>query len=73
MVKEIYFDVALSILKLIRNWLVTPRCSLFFPISHVMERSEMELEIVHKIIKQATLKSQGIFDPLGTYTNFEMA
>jgi len=38
-----------------------------------MERSEMELEIVHKIFKEATLKSQGIFNPLGTYTNFEMA
>jgi hypothetical protein len=37
-----------------------------------MMRSGMELEIVHKIIKEATFKSQGIFDPLGTYNNFEM-
>ena len=31
------------------------------------------LEMVSKIINEATLKSQGIFDPLGTYSNFEMA
>ena len=31
------------------------------------------LEMVRKITNEATLKSQGIFDPLGTYSNFEMA
>ena len=31
------------------------------------------LEMVGKIINEATLKSQGIFDPLGTYSNSEMA
>ena len=31
------------------------------------------LEMVRKIIKEATLKSQGIFEPLANYSNFEMA
>jgi hypothetical protein len=31
------------------------------------------LEMVRKITNEATLKSQGIFDPLGTYSNSEMA
>tara|TARA_B110000238_G_scaffold98496_1_gene107198 strand:+ start:282 stop:563 length:282 start_codon:yes stop_codon:yes gene_type:complete len=31
------------------------------------------LEMVGKIINEATLKSQGIFDPLGTSSNSEMA
>jgi hypothetical protein len=31
------------------------------------------LEMVRKLANEATLESQGIFDPLETYSNFEMA
>jgi hypothetical protein len=73
MVKEKYPDVALSILKINKNLISYTSLFPVFYVSNVLESSEMELEIVHKIIKEATLKSPGIFDPLGTYSNFEMA